>query len=206
MPPPLSHIVYGFVYDINSSKLSEATITLTHSTGSISGTTDANGEYNLNLGNLPDVWAVGNEITIKATKSAEGTKTITTTIKSGGAQQENITLAETSDFVYDTQVQNRTNIMMSIPLHYDGLKVTRERPLPVQTMTDRRFQTRTTYTANGFEEYFGEAATGVTESELKWRISKRTYDSDDREISLTWANRSAKFDKRWDQRTTYDYT
>ena len=206
MPPPLSHIIWGIVYNIYGSKLSEATVTLTHSTGTLpSVITDANGEYNMNLGGLPDVWTLGDTLTIKATKSAEGTKTITTTIKIGGSQQEDITLAETSNFVYDTQIQNRTNIVMSIPLHYDGEKVTRERPLPVQTLQDGRFQTRTTYTANGFEEYFGEAAPGALTSEEKWRISKRTYDSDDRETSLTWANKSAKFDKVWDNRTTYDY-
>ena len=198
MPPPLSYVVYGFVYDIYGIILSNATVNLTHSTNTISGTTDANGEYNINLGNLPDVWAVGDSISIKGTKTAEGTKTVSTTILGGGSQRQDITLAETSDFVYDTQVQNRTNIVMAIPLHYDGLKVTRERPLPVLTQNPLEQYRSTDDDTAGNVQYYS-----FTDRFGNWFIEKYNVS----EGSHRYAKGSSGYSTNWTSRATlsYDY-
>ena len=135
--PVLSHLISGKVYGLFGigNLLEGATVTITHPsiTPSISKTTNAQGEYIINLSKLSSQWSVGDEITITASKTAEGTISVTRTILSGGGQTENLTLGETSDFVFDTQSQNRVNQTMTILTHYDGLNIIRTRPLPVQT-------------------------------------------------------------------------
>ena len=192
--PPSSHIVFGTIFDIFGTKLADVIVTLTHETITpvISTTTDANGEYDLNLGDLSDAWSVGQNITLKASKTAEGVKSVTVAITSGGSQRHDITLAETSDFVYDTQVQNRTNIVMAIPLHYDGLKVTRERPLPILTENPiEKYQTAD-QDVNGDPQYFG-----FTDRFGNWYIQQYNvangtfrYFKGTSAYSTNWTNRS----------------
>lgn len=133
--PVIPHTVYGKTYDIFGNILTGVSVTLTHATITpvLSATSDGNGDYNLSLGNLDSQWSVGQAITLVGTKSAEGTKTVITTISTGGSQVVNITLDETSDFAYLTQVQNRVNMNTVFMSHYDGLKVTRLRPFPVES-------------------------------------------------------------------------
>ena len=209
MPPPLPHIVYGKVLDIYGNNLSGATVTLTHESIDpiLISTSDSVGDYRFNLGDLDSSWSVGQNITLKATKIAEGTKSITIAITGGGGQEQNITLAETSDFVYDTQVQNRTNIVMSVPLHYDGLKVTRERGLPVYMVLERQYtQVFSALDSDPNKvEYQGWGNPGSLKSEAKWRIMKIIY-SGNFITGLTWASGNQNFDKIWDNRTTYIYS
>jgi hypothetical protein len=130
----LPHIVYGTVYDIFGIILSGASVTLTHPTITpvLTATSDSNGVYNFNLGNLDAAWKRGDAFELSASKEAEGRITVSTTISSGGSQTENLTLAETSDFDYDEHSeQNIYALNMSMPVHYDGEKVTRQRPFPV---------------------------------------------------------------------------
>ena len=131
--PVTPHLVSGKVYDLYSIALVGATVTLTHSTitPSISKTTNAAGEYVINLNKLNTQWSSGDSITITASKTAEGTKTTETTISGAGGQTVNLTLAETSDLNYATNIFNKHNLNFVLLTHYDGGKVTRERPLPV---------------------------------------------------------------------------
>ena len=63
---------------------------------------------------------------------------------------------------------------------------------------------RRAYNANGQVEYIGEAVPGSEDGEEVWRIHKRTY-VNNRLTKISWADYNAKFDKEWDERTTYDY-
>ena len=133
--PVTPHLVSGRVFDIYGNILEGASVSLTHKTrGSLSAVlTGSDGKYVLNLSKLDSQWVTGESITLIASKTAEGTKIVTTTISGPGGQIVDITLAETSDWVYDILVQDRTFLNMVIPLHYDGEKVTRSRPLPVSS-------------------------------------------------------------------------
>lgn len=134
--PVLSHLVSGTVYDIYGVALASATITITHATITpvLSAITGSDGKYIINLSGLSSQWSVGNSITATASKTGEGTKTTTTTIISGGGQTINLTLEETSDLnYYPENVFNQHNLNFALLTHYDGRKVTRERPLPVSS-------------------------------------------------------------------------
>ncbi len=139
--PVSSHLISGTVFDLFGSALAGATVTVKHSTigptAGITKTTNSSGAYIINLSKLDSQWSVGDTITVKASKTAEGTKTVTTTIESGGGQTVNITLAETSDLSFaETDATQRHNLVFALPIHYDGEKVTRTRPLPVQAPID----------------------------------------------------------------------
>ncbi len=135
MPPISSHLVAGHIYDLYGVALAGATVTLTHKSiePPISKTTNASGEYVINLSGLSSQWSKGDTITLVASKTAEGTKTEETTIQGTGGQTVNITLAETSDLNYYVTPRNDYVLNFSLLTHYDGEKVTEERPLPVSS-------------------------------------------------------------------------
>lgn len=55
--------------------------------------------------------------------------------------------------------------------------------------------------------YLGEADPGAATSAAKWRIRKFLYDSGTDNVSeINWASGNDKFDKVWDNRTTYSYS
>lgn len=133
--PTLSHIVYGTIKDIYGIVLSGAVVSLKHTlqdqTIQADELTDSNGNYRVNLAKLDSQWSKGEEIQVTASKSAEGTKTETTTIQGTGNQIVNITLTETSDLTYYENARDSYTLNFALLTHYDGEKVTRERPLPV---------------------------------------------------------------------------
>jgi len=135
--PVLPYLFSGTVFDIYGNSLADATVTLAHSSisPSLSATSASDGKYIIDLSGLDTQWVKGDIVTITASKTAEGTKTITTTIKTDiGGQTENITLAETSDVsILPTDSTDRRNLHFALITHYDKAKVTRERPFPVQT-------------------------------------------------------------------------
>jgi hypothetical protein len=53
--------------------------------------------------------------------------------------------------------------------------------------------------------YKGEAAVGSSETSPVWRIHKVVMGSDS-DVTETWANGSAAYDKRWDNRASYIYS
>ena len=137
MPPVSPHNITGTIKDIFGNLLAGASVSVSHVSinPTLTATTDSDGVYTIGLDDLDTHWIVGDSITIAANKTAEGRKTLVTTITSGGGQTHNLTLAETSDFDFERQhdLADRYPFTMAMLTHYDGAKVTRERPLPVLT-------------------------------------------------------------------------
>ncbi len=131
MPPVTSHQILGIVTDADENTLDGATVLLTHvsSEETLTLLTNTAGEYIHNLKNLPS-WSVGDEITVKASKTGYGQKTETIIVSSGPADQKNLTLASTSDLIFDTgNGQIKTNA--AVLLDFEGNPITPENPLPV---------------------------------------------------------------------------
>ncbi len=133
MPPPTSHQVAGTVYDANGNTLAGATVLLTHTNGRLAVTSNAAGEYMHNLKNLSS-WAVGDSITLKGSKTNFGQKTETVIVSSGPADDQDITLAYTSDLIIDTG-DDRIKTNAALLVDFEGNKITPANPLPV-TNTD----------------------------------------------------------------------
>ncbi len=53
--------------------------------------------------------------------------------------------------------------------------------------------------------YVGEAEPGSNTSSLVWRI-QRVDETNDPDLEIKWAEGSAAFDKKWDDRSTYNYS
>ncbi len=134
--PVLSHLISGTVYDLFGIELAGVTVSIKHVSFDQTipdVTTGLDGKYLANLSGLTSQWSVGEEIEVTASKTAEGTKTISTIISTGGSQTVNLTLAETSDLIFGENSQDRYNLNFALLTHYDGEKVTRERPFPVSS-------------------------------------------------------------------------
>ena len=160
--PPTSHPIRIRIYDINSALLEGATVTLTLGTNDpISETSNSNGEAVLNVANAGD-WSVGDEVTLVANKTGEGTKTITLVLTSS-PQTTSLTLEETSDLYYSENDERVHVLNFSLLTTFDGEKVTHSNPLPVSAETklsepaqentydsNKRLETET-ITVNGVE-------------------------------------------------------
>ena len=137
MPAPTSaHIVTGIIFKSdNINRCDGATVSLTHTNGTLSSTTNTSGEYQFNLADLSS-WSRGDTITITATKSKIGTKTLTTSISSGGGQKHNLTLQETSSIeVYTEPYQP----VVAVLAGFDGNIISLENPLPVKVVDSSDF-------------------------------------------------------------------
>ena len=128
-PPPSHHLISGKVYDIGNNYVADATILVTHSSGTITGTSEPNGTYILNLSSLS--WSAGDSISIKGSKSGIGTRTYNTTISSGGGQTQDIYLREESQVLSHVS-NNLAPITKTILVSYDKSDITKNNPLPVQ--------------------------------------------------------------------------
>ena len=146
MPPSQNHLVKCIVYDIFSTRLGGASVSIVHSSGTLSGTTNSNGEYIDNLANLSS-YSIGDSLSISASKAGEGSKTITTTIQSGGGQTEEITLEETQIVDGVVTYPNQAKIDKTILISYDKRDINRGNPLPVQSSEiDLMYNPDTTWT------------------------------------------------------------
>ena len=121
--------IRGRIYDVNGITVDSAIVTLTHSSKTLSFTSNSIGEYIFNLGDLSS-YSVGDEITLNASKATKGRKSETVTIDKGG-NTVNITLEETSDLTYTETEQNVHNLVFVVPTSFDGEKITHLNPLPV---------------------------------------------------------------------------
>ena len=68
------------------------------------------------------------------------------------------------------------------------------------------YTTQVEYDASNNPIYIGDAVTGTATSAAAWRIKKITYDASNNPTGIQWADGSTKFDKVWDDRTTYSYS
>ena len=135
--PVSNHLVSGTVRDRLGNILAGATVTLTHTiTPVISTTTGSDGKYILNLSGLSSQWIAGQEITLFSTTQFKGRKSTTVAISTGASQTVNLTMEETSDFVFATNSQDRYNLNFALITTYDGEKVTSTNPLPVSVSLD----------------------------------------------------------------------
>ena len=200
MPDPVTnHLISGTVFDLFGNDLAGATVSLKHTDfdeTTPSETSDSNGEYIINLSGLDSQWSLGEEIQVTASKTAEGTNTVTTTIKGAGGQTVNVTLAETSDFNFAENQFDKHNLVGVIPLHYDKAKVTRLRPLPVQTENpldkyqpaDDDFDSDPNYTS--FTDRFGN-----------WYIVRDNLSDG----THRYSKGSSDYTNNWDKRAELDY-
>ncbi len=187
MPPISSHLVAGHIYDLYGVALAGATVTLTHKSiePSISKTTNASGEYVINLSGLSSQWSKGDTITLVASKTAEGTKTEETTIQGTGGQIVNITLAETSDLNYYETPRNDYNLVFALLTHYDGEKVTRERPLPVaELITENTISQDISYPLFTYDSSDNLLTMDIKIEEVTYRQTF-TYDSSNNVTSIS---------------------
>lgn len=133
--PIRPHLISGTIKGRLGDALSEVTITLTHEsiTPSLSVTSDSSGKYIISLGKLSSQWSKGDAITLVASKTAEGTITLPTTIQGRFGQTVDLNLAETSDLSYYPNPRDVYNLNFSLLTTYDGEKVTFSNPLPVSS-------------------------------------------------------------------------
>ena len=81
----------------------------------------------------------------------------------------------------------------------------------MKSLTDRfnehygQFTQMIAYNSDNLTEYVGEAEPGTATSEAKWRIKKLVY-SGTNVTQILWAGGNAKFDKVWDNHTSYSYS
>jgi len=199
----------GRIYDVDGSIISGATVILTHSSGTISKVSNSEGDYILNYGDLSS-WIPGDSATITVTVSGKGTISETISMESGGTVF-NLTLAETSDLTYTETLQNVHNLVFTLPVGFDGTKISNTNPLPVKVIdssganVNNSFKIARVYNASNQVLYFGRAVPGTDKSEAKWQIVKYTY-SDNRPADTLFAGGSYAFDKVWDNRTSYSYS
>lgn len=69
-----------------------------------------------------------------------------------------------------------------------------------------RYTTVISYDSSGNPEYIGETQPGTSKGTSEWRISKITYDASSNPIDIKWADGEALFTKKWDDKTSYDYS
>ena len=133
MPAPKSsHQILGKVYDADVNLLEGATVLLTHvsSEETLPTTTNSSGEYILNLKNLTS-WAVGDSITLKASKTKYGQKTETLIVTSSPGDTKDITLEYTSDYGISPIEYKKLLANATILFDFEGNLITPENPLPV---------------------------------------------------------------------------
>ena len=210
--PVRPYLITGKLKGIYGNNIANASISLTHTTITpvLSATTSTNGEYTINLGKLGSQWSQGDSLSISSTVAGEGRITLSTTIKKvGGGQTENLTLGETSDIDFEPKTAdlNRNQLVLALPILFDGTKVTREKPLPVQNVLDRVYTEKFAALSSdpNITEYHGWANPGTPTAEAKWRIRKLVY-SGTFLTDILWVDGNQNFDNKWDDRTTLSYS
>ncbi len=186
MPAPKSsHQILGKVYDPDINLLEGATVLLTHvsSEETLPTTTNSSGEYILNLKNLTS-WAVGDSITLKASKTKYGQKTETLIVSSAPGDTKDITLEYTSDYGISPIEYKKLLANATILFDFEGNLITPENPLPVptnvidlvnnpsfvHTMREDGQPTSTTVDVKGvtYKKTYTYNASGIQITESKW--------------------------------------
>jgi len=194
--PTSIYLISGKVYDIYDIALPGATVTITHSNGSLEATTNSNGEYIVNLGSLSD-WLQGDSLSIYATKTGEGTKTETTTIlNSGGGQNQNITLAEEQVIDGEVTFPGRVITNKVIIESYDQRDINRSNRLPVSTGNAFEQYQPSDETATGETDYYGFVDRNGNWYILRYDINNGTF---------RYVKGSTGYTTNWTNRETLSY-
>ncbi len=194
--PLHSHIISGHVYDIYGNNVDGATVVLTHTTGTLPATS-SKGEYQFNLGKLSS-WSIGNELSITANKTGEGSKTETVIVSSGGGQVVNITLAEEETVIGDV-VSDMAKINKAMLVSYDKRDINRSNRLPVDTQEPLREYRPADQDTNAAVRYYG-----FVDRFGNWYIRKD--DTTDRaNTSFRYARGSSDYATNWTGRADIAY-
>lgn len=202
--PSLPYLIQGTVKDSRNKILIGIEVLVKNTTKNSNPLviiTDSNGKYIADAANFNTDYSSGDSVSVEAFNSFKDEYKSESFVITGTGKTQNLTLEVISSLQKGTVGYSNPVILVNA----NNKPFSKENPLYVETLTDIRKTTRTTYTASGFEEYHAEAVAGALDSEGKWRISKRTYNASDQEISLKWASGNANYDKVFDNRTSYDY-
>jgi YD repeat-containing protein len=74
------------------------------------------------------------------------------------------------------------------------------------TAGPEKYITAKSYDADGHLEYFGFASPGIGTSQPGWHIFRYEYNDSGLETRRLFAGGNTRFDKIWDNRTSYDYS
>lgn len=195
MPPRTSHLINGKVYDIYGIALEGATVVLTHSSEeTITKTTNSAGEYQMNLGVLTS-WTQGDALSIKGSKTGEGTKTETTTISSGGGQTQHITLEE-EEQVEGMDSESRAKINKVILIGYDKRDINRTNRLPTANENALDKYQPSDETNTGTVDYYG-----FVDRNGNWYIQKYDYDNG----TIRYIKGSSDYITNWNNKSSLSY-
>ena len=197
MPPFISFLVFGIVSNSQGNIISNAQLNVKTSIGEKSFFTDSNGLFLYDLAEIG--YAVGETVTVNVTEPFNNEIQTQTYVVTGSFLEEDITTE------LRTRVEKISELQTQNVLHSVGKKpITPENPLSVTIDDTELFEERRAYNSSGQLEFIGESAPGGENSKTVWRIHKRTYVSN-RLTKIAWANFNAKFNKIWNNRTTYSY-
>lgn len=196
MPAYISYPVFGYIYDSLGSIVSNAELTVTTSVATRKYTSDSNGIYSYDLAQIG--YTSGETVEVIVKDSYNNQYKEHTFVVSGFWNEEDITLSLRTEGVNVTGYSPRT-ILHSI----GNNPITEDNRLPVKDET-RIYEERRSYNSDNQVEYIGEAEPGSEDTRPVWRIHKRTY-SNKRLTKISWAGYNEKFNKIWNNRSSYNY-
>ena len=203
MPDPITpYLISGKARDIYNNLLSSGIVTLDHTAilPQLSTNINSAGEYALNLSKLNSQWSKGDSIAIKTTISGKGRVVLNTTIKNlGGGQTENLALEQTSDINYEpVNMEDRRDLLISVPVLFDGTKVSEIYPLPVLSMNESPLGNYrlSDQDINGTIKYYG-----YVDRNGNWYIAK----NDGSDGSWRFIKGSSDYPTNWANRASLEY-
>ncbi len=197
IPPFVSFLVFGIVSNSQGNIISNAKLSIKTSVSTITKFTDSNGLFLYDLAEAG--YTEGETVTVNVTVPFNNEIQTQTYIVEDSFLEENITTE------LRTRVEKISELQTQNVLHSVGkTPITKDNPLSVTTDDTELFEERRAYNNSGQVEFIGESNPGGNNSKPVWRIHKRTYVSN-RLTKIAWANFNAKFNKIWNNRTTYNY-
>jgi hypothetical protein len=187
MPPSKPSFVLGKVYDTGDNLVEGATISLVHSSGTITALSNSSGEYILNLGDLSS-WESGDSASVTASKTKKGTTTSTIVLVAGNNSLD-FYLLETSDLSFPIQMQDRYNLNFALLTDYAGNKITADNPLPVKFSYNPDFDLANNY----------ETTWTITRSDGQPDYEEVTFKGDTYRRTFTYTNNILTKRSKWEK-------
>ncbi len=198
------YVLSGHVYDINEVALESAKVTAVNlRTGeSVEDTTNAQGEYIMDLANLKTAYADKDIIYMQAIsvlgdilKFAEHRFEVKIT---DGVHERELYLSATTPRAF-ANTTSRSELVLANSEHDDSNQAKR-------TITvEKTYTQRLSYGTNNMIKYQGWAKPGTSAGEPGWRIRKLSY-TGNYTIRIEWADGNDKFDKIWNDRNSYTFS
>ena len=196
--PYTAHLLYGVISNSRGTPISSARILVTTSIGNKIYHAEADGLYIIDIGEIG--YVSGEVITLDITEDFNNELVTQEYTVTGFFTELNIELE------LRTAVENISSLQNQNVLHSVGKKpITSDNPLPTEELKDK-FEERRSYDGSNRVEFIGEADPGTKDAATGWRIHKRSYDgSSSRVTKQSWAGFNSKFDKIWNDRSSYNY-